>query len=58
MTLIGGEWRQTSTTFRAVTGFTCAKHQPLPRPPRYWYVYSDVGKPVPFVPLHDPFESE
>jgi hypothetical protein len=36
--------------------FTCEKHKPGSRPPRYWHVVSDTGKPTPFVPLREPFE--
>ena len=34
----------------------CAKHDPSRRPPKYWHVVSDTGKPTPFVPLREPFE--
>ena len=34
----------------------CAKHTPSNRPPRYWHVVHDTGKPTPFVPLREPFE--
>ncbi|MPT21163.1 MAG: hypothetical protein E2579_26070 [Pseudomonas sp.] len=34
----------------------CATHKPGARPPRYWYVVSNIGKPTPFVPLREPFE--
>ncbi|MDP2748633.1 DUF5447 family protein [Pseudomonas sp.] len=36
----------------------CAKHTPSDRPPRYWHVYSDTGKPTPCVPLREPFNLE
>ncbi|MFT5782337.1 MAG: hypothetical protein ACI9EB_001724 [Pseudomonas sp.] len=31
----------------------CAKHSPPRRPPQYWHVVQDTGKPTPFVPLWD-----
>ena len=36
----------------------CAKHEPSRRPPKYWHVVQDTGKPVPFVPRWDLFELE
>ncbi|MFI8608013.1 DUF5447 family protein [Pseudomonas sp. NPDC077649] len=36
--------------------YICSKHTPSSRPPKYWHVVSDTGKPTPFVPLRDPFE--
>ncbi|WP_397378575.1 DUF5447 family protein [Pseudomonas sp.] len=34
--------------------FICEKHTPSLRPPKYWHVYSDTGKPAPYVPLNRP----
>ncbi|RIA31302.1 hypothetical protein DFO61_2018 [Ectopseudomonas oleovorans] len=34
----------------------CEIHKPGARPPKYWHVVSDTGKPTPFVPLREPFE--
>lgn len=34
----------------------CATHKPGARPPKYWHVVYDTGKPTPFVPLREPFE--
>ena len=42
----------------AKPAFTCAKHTPPPRPPKYWHVIYDSGNPVPFVPIREPFELE
>lgn len=36
----------------------CAKHDPSRRPPKYWHVVYDSGKPTPFVPIREPFELE
>ena len=36
----------------------CAKHKPSQRPPKYWHVVQDTGKPTPYVPRWDLFESE
>uniref|UniRef100_UPI003450B1B0 lysogeny maintenance protein PflM n=1 Tax=Pseudomonas citronellolis TaxID=53408 RepID=UPI003450B1B0 len=36
----------------------CAKHDPRRRPPQYWHVVYDSGKPTPFVPIPEPFELE
>ncbi|TBU73312.1 lysogeny maintenance protein PflM [Phytopseudomonas daroniae] len=36
----------------------CAKHKPSPRPPKWWHVVQDTGKPTPYVPRWDLFESE
>jgi hypothetical protein len=51
VTKVNGSWK-------AVPAFTCAKHTPPPRPPRYWHVIYDSGNPVPFVPICEPFELE
>ncbi len=44
--------------WRAKPAFTCAKHKPPRRPPKYWNVIHDSGKPTPFVPIREPFELE
>ncbi len=36
----------------------CAKHDPARRPPPYWHVVYDSGRPTPFVPVYEPFELE
>ncbi|QLF92223.1 DUF5447 family protein [Pseudomonas sp. ABC1] len=36
----------------------CEKHTPSERPPKWWHVVHDSGKPTPFVPIHEPFELE
>ncbi len=36
----------------------CAKHTPSDRPPKYWHVIHDSGKPTPYVPIREPFELE
>ena len=44
--------------WRATPAFICAKHTPPPRPPKYWHVIYDSGKPTPCVPIREPFELE
>jgi hypothetical protein len=46
---VDGRWKLTPA-------FICAKHTPSDRPPKYWHVVHDTGKPTPFVPLREPFE--
>ncbi|MCP1649306.1 hypothetical protein J2T49_000660 [Pseudomonas nitroreducens] len=31
---------------------------PALRPPKYWHVIYDSGRPTPFVPVREPFELE
>ncbi|WP_313295069.1 lysogeny maintenance protein PflM [Stutzerimonas nitrititolerans] len=49
--LVDGHWKPTPR-------FTCAKHTPSARPPKYWHVVYDSGKPAPYVPISKPFELE
>ncbi|WP_313553911.1 DUF5447 family protein [Stutzerimonas nitrititolerans] len=49
--LVDGRWQVTPR-------FTCAKHEPNARPPKYWHVIHDSGKPTPYVPIREPFELE
>lgn len=56
MRLIAGEWRVHLSSWIVSPASTCAKHTPSQRPPQYWRVYQSIGKPVPFVPIHEPFE--
>jgi len=58
MALVRGVWRSIHSTYRVEPGFTCAKHMPARRPPQYWYECANIGKPVPFVPIREPFELE
>lgn len=58
MAKVAGVWRSIHSTYRVVPGFTCAKHMPALRPPKYWHVIYDSGKPTPFVPVREPFELE
>ncbi|MCG8906268.1 DUF5447 family protein [Pseudomonas sp. DP-17] len=58
MAKVAGVWRSIHSTYRVEPGFTCAKHMPALRPPKYWHVIYDSGKPTPFVPVHEPFELE
>jgi hypothetical protein len=44
--------------WKAKPAFTCAKHTPPRRPPKYWNVIYDSGNPTPFVPIREPFELE
>ena len=46
---VDGRWKLTPASI-------CAKHTPSNRPPKYWHVVHDTGKPTPFVPLREPFE--
>ena len=46
---VNGRWQLTPA-------FICEKHTPSDRPPKYWHVVHDTGKPTPFVPLREPFE--
>ncbi|HBO4991703.1 TPA: DUF5447 family protein [Pseudomonas aeruginosa] len=36
----------------------CSKHDPSRRPPKYWHVVYDSGKPTPFVPVREAFQLE
>ncbi|MBV7564165.1 DUF5447 family protein [Pseudomonas sp. sia0905] len=58
MRLVNGHWLHVSSTYRWVSGFICPQHSPTPRPPRYWYVVENIGKPTPYVPRWDLFELE
>jgi hypothetical protein len=58
MKKVAGVWRSISSTYRVERGFTCAKHMPALRPPKYWHVIYDSGEPTPFVPIREPFELE
>lgn len=54
--LVAGVWTPLLSQWEITPAFICAKHTPSDRPPRYWSVVENIGKPVPFVPLHEPFE--
>ncbi|PJI48725.1 MAG: hypothetical protein CTR55_13800 [Pseudomonas sp.] len=56
MARVWGVWRSIHSTYRVERGSTCEKHMPARRPPKYWHVVYDSGKPTPFVPVHEPFE--
>ncbi|MBB4867121.1 hypothetical protein HNP46_006029 [Pseudomonas nitritireducens] len=58
MSRVSGAWRLVSSTYRVERGYTCDKHTPARRPPQYWHVVYDSGRPTPFVPIHQPFEWE
>ncbi|WP_171049587.1 lysogeny maintenance protein PflM [Pseudomonas nicosulfuronedens] len=58
MAKVAGVWRSIHSTYRVERGFTCAKHMPALRPPKYWHVIYDSGRPTPFVPVREPFELE
>ncbi|WP_313290613.1 lysogeny maintenance protein PflM [Stutzerimonas nitrititolerans] len=47
--LVDGRWQVTPRS-------NCAKHTPSDRPPKYWSVVHDSGKPTPYVPLREPFQ--
>ncbi|MCU1717697.1 DUF5447 family protein [Pseudomonas sp. 5P_3.1_Bac2] len=42
--------------WQVAPAFKCSKHLPSSRPPRYWYCIQNIGKPVPFVPIYEPFD--
>lgn len=50
------QWSVVNGRNHVTPAFTCEKHKPSPRPPKYWHVVYDSGKPTPFVPIHEPFE--
>ncbi|WAJ40054.1 DUF5447 family protein [Pseudomonas sp. GOM7] len=50
------QWSQVNGRTHVTPAYTCAKHTPPSRPPKFWSVVSDTGKPTPFVPLREPFE--
>ena len=56
MRFVAGVWKVTQAEWQITPAFTCEKHTPSDRPPKYWSVVENIGKPVPFVPLHEPFE--
>ncbi|WP_457977197.1 DUF5447 family protein [Ectopseudomonas composti] len=51
-------WSVVNGRNHVTQAYTCEKHKPGNRPPQYWHVVSDTGKPTPFVPLREPFELE
>ena len=56
MRLVAGVWMPLKWEPLITPALYCAKHKPSDRPPKYWSVVENIGKPVPFVPLHEPFE--
>ena len=50
------QWSKVNGRTHVTPAYTCEKHKPSSRPPKYWHVVSDTGKPTPFVPLREPFE--
>jgi len=56
MALIDGIWTPLNFLWEITPASICAKHTPSDQPPKYWSVVANIGKPVPFVPLHEPFE--
>jgi hypothetical protein len=54
--LVGGVWTPLISQWEVIPAFTCAKHTPSLRPSPFWFVVENIGKPVPFVPIHEPFE--
>nr|WP_178094239.1 DUF5447 family protein [Pseudomonas sp. ALS1279] len=49
-------WSVVNGRNHVTQAYTCEKHKPGNRPPQYWHVVSDTGKPTPFLPLREPFE--
>lgn len=58
MGCVGGTWKPLFSEWEMTPAFICEKHTPPSRPPKYWSVVLDTGKPTPFVPIHEPFELE
>jgi hypothetical protein len=56
MRLVAGAWMPLLSQWQITPAFTCAKHMPSDQPPKYWSVVENIGKPVPYVPLHEPFQ--
>ena len=56
MGLVAGVWTPLLSQWQITPAFTCAKHMPPDRPPKYWSVVQDTGKPTPYVPRWDLFE--
>ncbi|WP_249186878.1 DUF5447 family protein [Pseudomonas sp. KB-10] len=50
------QWSKVNGRTHVTPAYTCEKHTPPSRPPKYWSVVLDTGKPTPFVPLREPFE--
>ncbi|WP_187672872.1 lysogeny maintenance protein PflM [Zestomonas carbonaria] len=46
---VDGRWK-------VIPASLCDRHQPADRPPKWWFVVYDSGKPTPFVPIREPFE--
>jgi hypothetical protein len=55
---VGGVWKVLLSEWEVTPAFTCEKHSPPLRPPKYWHVVYDTGKPTPYVPRYDLFELE
>ncbi|MHA6494717.1 lysogeny maintenance protein PflM [Pseudomonas borbori] len=59
MGLVNGVWTPLKWEPVITPAYHCAKHTPSdrpPKPPRYWVEVASIGKPVPYVPLREPFE--
>jgi hypothetical protein len=54
--LVAGVWIPLISQWEVTPAFTCAKHTPSVRPKPFWPVVESIGKPVPYVPIHEPFE--
>lgn len=53
---VAGIWKPLLSEWKVEPAFICAKHTPPDRPPKYWSVVLDTGRPTPYVPIHEPFE--
>jgi len=53
---VGGIWKPLLSEWKVEPAFICEKHTRPDRPPKYWSVVLDTGRPTPYVPIHDPFE--
>ncbi|WP_312975485.1 lysogeny maintenance protein PflM [Stutzerimonas nitrititolerans] len=53
---VAGIWKPLLSEWKVEPAFVCEKHTRPARPPKYWSVVLDTGRPTPYVPIHEPFE--
>lgn len=56
MARVGGIWKPLLSEWKVDPAFICEKHARPDRPPKYWSVVLDTGRPTHYVPIHEPFE--
>lgn len=56
MGVVAGVPKVLLSEWEVIPAFTCDKHTPSLRPPKYWHVVYDSGKPTPYVPIYDLFD--